>query len=170
LSVFWENYCDKHSIFDQQAKKRFQESNWAARPLSQEMLSYAAHDSHFLLHISFKMIQEMKAVPETQRESQDAKLRGIVGDINSAALDLTFLSRYETFCIQDSFNSFKKLIDFFDDESKEYLLSFYLYKELFEMREDTARRLNRNPNRVVEDDRTNIIYHLSHRVAHQLSK
>jgi len=33
-------------------KKKFQLADWAARPISKEMMEYAAHDSHFLIHIA----------------------------------------------------------------------------------------------------------------------
>lgn len=38
-------------------------ADWSQRPLSKEMLNYAAHDSHFLMHIAKCIIEEVQGIP-----------------------------------------------------------------------------------------------------------
>jgi ribonuclease D len=35
-----------------------QESDWTDRPLSKQQIEYAAHDSHFLIHVCQQILEE----------------------------------------------------------------------------------------------------------------
>ena len=42
-------------MFNKSDKGVFQTADWSMRPLSDEMLNYAAHDSHFMLYIAYSI-------------------------------------------------------------------------------------------------------------------
>ena len=63
LSIFWSKYCQNFERQSQDSKKKFQLEDWSQRPLPIEMLDYAAHDSHFLIHISQIILQEVQNLP-----------------------------------------------------------------------------------------------------------
>jgi len=52
LAQFWEKYCSKLCLFKYDDKKQFQKADWSVRPLSKELLEYAAHDTYLLYHIA----------------------------------------------------------------------------------------------------------------------
>ena len=53
LSALWVKNCEGLYDIDILAKKEmFQKSDWAERPLTDQMKRYAAHDSFFLIHIA----------------------------------------------------------------------------------------------------------------------
>jgi ribonuclease D len=52
LTHLWTEYCPETSKFNKANKAKFQTSDWSERPLGDDMLNYAAHDSFFLIYIA----------------------------------------------------------------------------------------------------------------------
>jgi len=91
LSFLWEKYCQGKAAFDRETKKKWQGANWSKRPLSPEMVRYAAHDSHFLLHIAQQILIDLsKKLP---RETASTTIGQIHKDINEAASRVKFVPR-----------------------------------------------------------------------------
>ena len=75
------------------------------------MLGYAAHDSHFLLHIASSIVAEA-----LQMKPDDGWVAEALKEMNGKAKSVTYKSRQQ---VRDaskyfSFPAFKKLIDFYD--------------------------------------------------------
>jgi len=54
-------YCPELNHTSQEGKKLHQGANWTKRPLTQDMMDYAACDTYFLLQILCKQLQATKA-------------------------------------------------------------------------------------------------------------
>lgn len=52
LTHLWTDYCKDTHMFSKLDKGKFQTADWSERPLSEDMLNYAAHDSFFLIYIA----------------------------------------------------------------------------------------------------------------------
>lgn len=48
-------------MFNKEEKAIHQKADWSARPLSQSMLDYAAHDSFFMINIAQSIVIEFEA-------------------------------------------------------------------------------------------------------------
>lgn len=55
LTHLWGSFCRDHHKYSKQDKQHFQTADWSARPLPLDMLNYAAHDSHFLIYIAWRI-------------------------------------------------------------------------------------------------------------------
>ena len=66
LTALWVKYCEGYYDLEiLNNKDKYQKSNWAKRPIPDEMFRYAAHDSHFLLMISQRQIQSVMSKGES---------------------------------------------------------------------------------------------------------
>ena len=68
LAKLWERYCEGTAQIKISEKKELQESNWAARPLRQDQLDYAANDTYFLWHIAHAQIAEASTMSVLEAE------------------------------------------------------------------------------------------------------
>ena len=89
LTHLWTLYCKELSLFDKNDKSVFQTSDWSARPLSDDMYNYAAHDSHFLCYIAFKM-QEQYSKDKPNWSTEISKL---YKEINTKIFEIQYTMR-----------------------------------------------------------------------------
>lgn len=78
---------------------------------------------------------------------------------------ISYKLRQDINLLKESFGHFLKLIDFYDQDSQEYQMTFFLFSNLFKHRETLALEQNINPGRVLDDSELMIINHLARKVA-----
>jgi ribonuclease D len=121
--------------FEVKVSKRLQKADWGARPLSQDLLQYAAQDTHYLIPL---------------RDLLEADLRE-KGLLELAQEDFRMACNHEPPAHTDRTESpaWLRMRGRRDLKPKELTI----LKELMEWREATAARLDRPPFKVMGDDR-----------------
>ena len=62
LAVLQKQYCNnKQKNYSKKVIKRLEGTDWINMKLTREMVEYAAHASHFLIHITHQVIKEAKS-------------------------------------------------------------------------------------------------------------
>lgn len=72
LNHLWEKFCG-YSM-DALVKKQFQQSLWSQRPLSPEMLAYAAADSRYLIYLRYTLLMLALQGPSERLKRADENL------------------------------------------------------------------------------------------------
>jgi hypothetical protein len=114
-------------LFNKEDKAVFQLSDWSARPLSDDMYNYAAHDSHFLCYIAYTM-QEHYSKDKANWEGELSKL---YKEINSKVFEIQYTCKEDTFDPSTYRVQFRKILDGFDPQSETFLLTDYIFKGLY---------------------------------------
>ncbi len=123
--------------------KRYQQYNWGHRPLSEEVLAYARLDTHYLLPLRESLLAELKA-------------RRLEGVAQEAFRQVEQSVWYRPPAGPDAFLRIKGAHEL-DPEGLGVL------RELYQLRDEIARRRNRAPFRVLSD---RLLVELSRRRPH----
>jgi hypothetical protein len=95
------------------------------------MNNYAAHDSHFLCYIAYTM-QELYSQNNPNWENELSKL---YKEINSKVFDIQYTCKEDMFDGSSYRVQFRKILDGFDPQSEAFLLTDYVFKGLYKLRE-----------------------------------
>ena len=95
------------------------------------MYNYAAHDSHFLCYIAYTM-QELYSQNNLNWDNELSKL---YIEINSKVFDIQYTCKEDMFDGSSYRVQFRKILDGFDPQSEAFLLTDYVFKGLYKLRE-----------------------------------
>ena len=119
LGSFWRRYCGGLTNLTQEEKGKFQKSDWSVRPLTTGQLDYAANDTYFLLHISLKQILLAQEKQKTDKEFSNQFIK-----FNKKVMEAKYRLNSSNFQETESYRKvFKKLMDFYDPASDDYLMT-----------------------------------------------
>eukprot|EP00347_Sterkiella_histriomuscorum_P012468 403368461 len=146
LLHLWTTYCKDRVKISKEQKNMFQKADWSMRPLSSEMLNYAAHDSHYLIYIAKRLQKNF----ENQNQLQE--LADICNQVNIQCVSQLFKPRDITFNKDEEYKTpFRKILDGFDPESEEFLLTEYIFKRIYNLREHLAQIIDVTPSEICDD-------------------
>lgn len=111
--------------------KRFQRADWRIRPLTDEMNIYARLDTHYLIELREKMIEELKAA-------------GRLEDAETASQSIAYATLREKKFDPEQWTRVKGSRDLPKEK-------FAVLRELYCWRDHEARRINLQPFRVMQD-------------------
>ena len=121
------------SLFGIKVDKRFQRANWGQRPLTEELLTYARLDTHFLIELRSRLQSQLETADKLALAAEDfARVTQVVGPKRVAESELCFR------------------VNASRDLNGQQLA---VLQELCKFRESMARRMNR-PSFKVMGDRT----------------
>ena len=145
LAKFWDWYCKGLTHLTIKDKGQHQNSDWSIRPLTESQLEYAAHDTYFLLHIAYSQI--LSYGPDRTDE-----LLEWYQSWNEKVNETTYRSKDSDGAADNScLKVFNKLMDFYDPGKKDYLLAYYVFKTLYELRDITAQDVDVHVKMICSD-------------------
>ena len=124
--VFW-GYS-----MDSETKVMFQKSSWSQRPLSTDMLNYAATDSRYLIYLRYKLIEL------ALRKSSDKKLKLSNSPMNIKAMNKLYDKMQKHHLIDSNVNDIQKVLKKATkgkSDNLKYSVVYY-FKKLYESREE----------------------------------
>lgn len=140
LASFWEKYCAGLAQIELSEKKELQTSDWKVRPLRQDQLDYAANDTYFLLHIAFSQLRQVTS----DKPDANSTFSKWYEEWCTRANKISYRTKQQDFDPKEAYRKhFKKLIDFYD-QSDEYLQCELVFREIFNLREVCAERIDIN--------------------------
>ena len=96
------------------------------------MFNYAAHDSHFLLYLAFELQEEFR------KKKSDEDLGNFLQDLQVKVLEIQYAPREDQFDPTSYRLVFRKILDGYDPESEAFLLTDYVFKALYYLRENLS--------------------------------
>ena len=128
------------------AKKKFQKSSWSKRPLPENMISYAATDSRYLIFLRYTLLLIALEGPSVSQQKAYPFLKG---DLRFKQLSKLYskmqrLSLTEKDHFQNLENSLKKFIKIGDENVK--LESIVKCKTMFDYRNQYCKDHDLNPD------------------------
>ena len=117
---------------DSETKVMFQKSSWSQRPLSTDMLNYAATDSRYLIYLRYKLIEL------ALRKSSDKKLKLSNSPMNIKAMNKLYDKMQKHHLIDSNVNDIQKVLKKATkgkSDNLKYSVVYY-FKKLYESREE----------------------------------
>ena len=153
LNNLWEIFWDFK--METKAKKKFQKSSWSKRPLPENMISYAATDSRYLIFLRYTLLLIALEGPSVSQQKAYPFLKG---DLRFKQLSKLYskmqrLSLTEKDHFQNLENSLKKFIKIGDENVK--LESIVKCKTMIDYRNQYCKDHDLNPDWIIK---TNIMY------------
>ncbi|CDW82708.1 3-5 exonuclease family protein [Stylonychia lemnae] len=145
LLHLWQTYCKDRVKITKDQKNQFQQADWSARPLTKEMLDYAAHDSHYLIYIALRLQQNF----ENQNKLQE--LDEVCKEVNEKTVNAKYALRQDQFKPDETYKvQFRKIVDGFDPNNEEFLKIEFIFKGIYNLRENIAEQVDKNPDELCD--------------------
>jgi len=140
LHVLWGEFCGLK--MEKSEKSRFQQSNWAARPLSAEQLRYAMLDSCFLITLRDQLIR--RAI---EREVDYDQIQSAFNDMRAVSLR-TYIN--EPFSVKACLMHYNKFVVRFCPDNEEQ--SQRKFVQLSKLRDEIARDIDEHVDYLCSND------------------
>lgn len=150
LVGLFKEYCAY--IYDKNIKKTFQLADWRIRPLTQDQLTYAALDSHYLVYLRNVLLEKIK------KEKDEAKVVAFLKQMQAPCLKTYQLKNFsieascaaftEAFSVYRKEIKAKKQVEEFADSKASHSDMKRTFVTLCKLRDSIARKFDTNPDQV----------------------